>query len=38
MEELSKEGYAFVTIEEMIKLKNIELDKEKSYYYFKNST
>ena len=34
MEELSKEGYAFVTIEEMIKLKNIELDKEKSYYYF----
>lgn len=36
MEELSKEGYAFVTIEEMAKLKNINLDKRKSYYYLIN--
>ena len=36
MEELSKEEYAFVTIEEMAKLKNINLDKKKSYYYLIN--
>ena len=36
MEELSKKGYAFVTIEEMAILKNITLDKKKSYYYFSN--
>lgn len=35
MEELSKEGYAFVTIEEMAKLKNIKLDKKTSHFNFK---
>lgn len=35
MEQLIKEDYAFVTIEEMIKLKNINLDKEKSYFSIK---
>jgi len=34
MEKLQKEGYAFVTIEEMVKLKNINLDKTKSYFSF----
>lgn len=32
MERLEKEGYAFVTIEELALLKNIKLDKTKSYY------
>ncbi len=36
MERLEKEGYAFVTIEEMALLKNINLDKEKSYFQIKN--
>lgn len=36
MEELKKEGYAFVTISEMAELKNIKLDKEKSYFNFSN--
>lgn len=35
MERLKDEGYAFVTIEEMIKLKNIEFDKTKSYFQIK---
>lgn len=34
MAELEKEGYAFVTIEEMIKLKGIDLDYSKTYYNF----
>lgn len=33
MEEL-KDEYAFVTIDEMIELKNIQLDKNKSYFNF----
>ena len=36
MEELAKRGYAFVTIEEMAKIKNITLEKDKSYYSFNN--
>ena len=36
MEKLEKEGYAFVTIDELAKLKNIELKKEKSYYQINN--
>lgn len=36
MEKLEKEGYAFVTIAELAKLKNIELKKEKSYYQINN--
>lgn len=36
MERLEKEGYAFVTIEEMIELKGIQLDKEKSYSQINN--
>lgn len=36
MERLEKEGYAFVTIEEMAKLKNIQLNKEKSYFQLNN--
>lgn len=35
METLQDEGYAFVTIEEMIELKSIELDKSKSYFNFR---
>lgn len=35
MERLEKEGYAFVTIDEMIKIKNIQLDINKSYYQIK---
>lgn len=35
MEELSKEGYAFVTIDEMAQLKNLKLDKKTSYFNFK---
>ena len=35
-EKLEKEGYAFVTIDELAKLKNIELKKEKSYYQINN--
>lgn len=34
MEILEQEGYAFVTIDEMIELKNVELDKNISYHYF----
>lgn len=34
MEKLQAEGYAFVTIEEMMELKNIEPDKTKSYFKF----
>lgn len=34
MERLQKEGYAFVTIEEMTTLKNIDLAIDKSYYNF----
>ena len=35
MEKLQNEGYAFVTIEEMATLKNIKLDKTKSYFSIK---
>lgn len=35
MEELEKEGYAFVTIEEMAELKGIKLDYNTSYFNFK---
>lgn len=35
MERLEKEGYAFVTIEEMITLKGVAMDKEKTYFNFK---
>ena len=35
MERLEKEGYAFVTIDEMIKIKNIQLDINKNYYQIK---
>lgn len=34
MERLQKEGYAFVTIEEMTKLKNVTLDETTSYFHF----
>jgi len=34
MEKLQDDGYAFVTIEEMAFLKNIKLDKTKSYFGF----
>lgn len=34
MEKLQEKGYAFVTIEEMFQLKNIEPDKTKSYFKF----
>lgn len=34
MEQLQQEGYAFVTIDEMVTLKNVELDKSKSYFKF----
>lgn len=34
MEKLEEEGYAFVTIEEMMILKNVEPDKAKSYFKF----
>lgn len=36
MERLEKEGYAFVTIDEMISLKNVKLDKKKNYYQISN--
>ena len=36
MEKLEKEGYAFVTIEEMAELRTINLDTEKIYYNFKS--
>ena len=32
MERLQKEGFAFVTIDEMAKLKNLTLDQTKSYF------
>lgn len=35
MERLEKEGYAFVTIDEMIKIKDIQLDINKNYYQIK---
>lgn len=35
MEELQKKGYAFVTIDEMCELKNITMNKTRSYYNFK---
>ena len=35
MEKLQNEGYAFVTVEEMATLKNVKLDKEKSYFSIK---
>jgi len=35
MEKLQKEGYAFVTVEEMATLKNVHLDKSKSYFSIK---
>ena len=34
MEELEKENYAFVTIEEMIQLRGVKLDYETTYYNF----
>ncbi len=34
MERLEKEGYAFVTIDEMIELKGIKLDRNKTYFHF----
>ena len=34
MERLEKEGYAFVTIDEMIKIKDIQLDINKNYYIY----
>lgn len=34
MEILEQEDYAFVTIDEMVELKQIEMTKEKSYYKF----
>ena len=33
--ELKKQGYEFVTIDEMVYLKNIKLDKSKTYFNFK---
>lgn len=35
IDELKKQGYEFVTIDEMVYLKNIKLDKLKTYFYFK---
>ena len=35
MEKLQNEGYAFVTVEEMATLKNVKLDKEKSFFSIK---
>ncbi len=35
MERLQSEGYAFVTIEEMAMLKNVQLDKTKNYFSIK---
>lgn len=32
MERLEKEGYAFVTIDEMVKIKNVQLNKNENYY------
>ena len=32
MDRLQDEGYAFVTIDEMVNIKNIKLDKDKSYF------
>ena len=34
MRELERDGYAFVTIEEMVKLKGVTLDYDTTYYYF----
>ena len=34
MEILEQEGYAFVTIDEMAQIKNVELDKNTNYHYF----
>lgn len=34
MEILEQEGYAFVTIDEMAQIKNVELDKNINYHYF----
>ena len=34
IDELKKEGYEFVTIDEMVYLKSIELDKSKTYFNF----
>ncbi len=34
MEILEQEGYAFVTIDEMSQIKNVELDKNINYHYF----
>lgn len=35
IDELKKKGYEFVTIDEMVYLKNIKLDKSKTYFNFK---
>ena len=35
MDELSKEGYAFVTIDELAEIKDIELDTTTSYFSIK---
>lgn len=35
IDELKKQGYEFVTIDEMVYLKNIKLDKTKTYFNFK---
>ncbi len=35
IDELKKQGYGFVTIDEMVYLKNIKLDKSKTYFNFK---
>lgn len=35
IDELKKQGYGFVTIDEMVYLKNINLDKSKTYFNFK---
>lgn len=35
IDELKKQGYEFVTIDEMVYLKNIKLDKSKTYFNFK---
>ena len=34
MEELEKENYAFVTIEEMVQLRGVKLDYDTTYYSF----
>lgn len=35
IDELKKQGYEFITIDEMVYLKNIKLDKSKTYFNFK---